>query len=251
MRLHQRSHLRRESGRRVRVPGDSCLPQELSLELQAVQQGLCLDAAARGSFRQLREAHPAAAGCPEAEQESGAPLLDASGKELQCPWAVLDAGKSPLVLNDFAAGHSNTQFCNGADLQHQPPPGTSCLPTLWCLTILHLCGLNSMMHQNSQAREEGEVAGFAPILSGNSLREAWAKQCGAGAVPQRYKAPESTVLLQAAVLEKPSASPGAEPGHVAHQELAGGLFFPCCNSSLPILDRLSVLRGFDGQGLIT
>ena len=73
-----------------------------------------------------------------------------------------------------------------------------------------------------QAREDGEVAGFAPILSGRALREAWTSQVSAAADTSGQGAADSTSLHRW-VLEVSSAPSGSKPTGEDQQEVTGGL----------------------------
>ena len=74
-----------------------------------------------------------------------------------------------------------------------------------------------------QAREEGEVAGYAPILSGRTLREAWLQQEQITAGKRMDEAPKSPSDMRVVVLDDSAAAPGSEARRVSYEDPSGEL----------------------------
>lgn len=78
-----------------------------------------------------------------------------------------------------------------------------------------------------QAREEGEVAGYAPILSGRALREAWLDQEQTTAGKRVDEAPKNPSETRVVVLDDSAAAVGSEARRVAYEDPSGDFFWPC------------------------
>ena len=125
----------------------------------------------------------------------------------------------------FEAWQHRTHFMGPASchLSHVE----SSLPILWGVNapLLSVKQWHGVVHM--QAREDGEVAGFAPILAGQALREAWVKQNSSPADNARQDALESPSRLRVVVLDDSTAPSGSQS--ILVDQHTGGLLLPICN----------------------
>ena len=98
-------------------------------------------------------------------------------------------------------------------------------PVVFNAPLLSLKQWHGVVHM--QAKEDGEVAGFGPILAGQALREAWAKQNSSPADHARQEALESPSRLQVVVLDDSTAPSGSMSTLV--DQHTGGLLLHLCN----------------------